>query len=302
MPDRLAWLNFHHLLCFAAVVEEGGLVPAARRLGVSHPTVSEQVKRLEDHLELKLFERRGRRLQLTEQGALVYGYAAQIFGMGSSLLEAVEGRRSGKTVLARVGIDSVLAKLTVRRVLSPLLDALGDSLRLRCTEDDRERLLQLLRARQLDVVLTDASTWMAGDAISSWPLGSSPIVLFGSPALVEQLSGPFPRCLDGAPFLLPMPTTRLRRELERWLGERRLRPRVVAEIDDSGLLKALGQEGRGVFAMPEAVLDDVTRQYGVVPLGVADGLEARLFALVGPGAREHPALSVLYRTHGITEP
>lgn len=295
MTNTLAWLNYHHLQCFAAVVEEGGLVPAGRRLGVSHSTISEQIKRLEDHLGLKLFERSGRKLQLTEQGTLVYGYAEQIFGLGHSLLEAVEGRRSGSSVLLRVGIDSVLAKLTVRQLLSPLLDELGDALRLRCVEDDREQLIHLLQRHQLDAVLSDASAHLAGRDVSSTLLDRSRIVLFAHPALAARLTGEFPRCLDGAPFLFPMPTTRLRRELERWLGERRLRPRVVAEVHDSGLLKALGQDGRGVFAMPEAVRSDVERQYGVVAIGVADGLEARVFALVNRESSHHPALAALLR-------
>ena len=94
MADILTQLNFHHLACFVAVVEEGGIVPAAARLHVSHPTVSEQVKKLEQHMDIRLFEGRGRKLQLTENGKMVYNFASQIFGTGSSLLSAVEGRRA----------------------------------------------------------------------------------------------------------------------------------------------------------------------------------------------------------------
>ena len=78
----MAWLNYHHLQYFTAIVEEGGLAAAAKRLGVSHPTVSEQLRKLEEQLGLRLFERRGRRLELTENGRVVYGFAEQIFGMG----------------------------------------------------------------------------------------------------------------------------------------------------------------------------------------------------------------------------
>lgn len=290
----LDWLNYHHLLYFTAVVDEGGLVPAAKRLRVTHPTVSAQIKKLEEHLELSLFERRGRRLELTEDGKMVYGYAGQIFGLGSALLEAVEGRRTGRAVLCRVGIDGVLSKLVVCRALAPLLDEFGDALRLRCIENERATLLRALEARNLDLVLSDGpavTTFSRG--IQSLPLADAPLGLFASPSVAARLEGEFPMCLDSAPFLLPMPTTRIRRDLERWLGSHRIRPRVVAEMEDSGLIKIFGQEGRGVFAMQMSVADEVRAQYDVVLLGVAEGIQSGLFAMVREEA--HPAVDVIRR-------
>lgn len=283
------WLNYHHLLYFAAVVEEGGLVPAAKRLGVSHPTVSEQLRKLEEHLGLALFERRGRRLGLTDNGRMVYRYAEQIFGMGAALLEAVEGRRAGRTVLCRVGVDGVLPKLVVRRALAPVMDALGDALRLRCVEDQHDALVGRLHARQLDVVLTDVRA--PDRTLKSHPLGSSSLTLFATHALAARHGADFPRALDEAPFLLPMPSTRIRRELERFFGQHRITPRVVAEVEDSGLLKALGEDGRGIFAMPTSVDREVCDQYGVEVVGRVPELDVPLYAITD--ADDHPAVRVL---------
>ncbi len=292
----MGWLNYHHLQCFAAVVEEGGLVPAARRLRVSHPTVSEQIRKLESQLELELFTRRGRRLELTDAGRMVYGYAEQIFGTGAALLAATEARRSGRTVLGRVGVDSVLPKLTVRRLLSPVLDALGERVRLRCVEDEREALIEQLRRGQLDLVLSDAPAREGDGGVRSRRVARGGLGFFAAPSVVAKLTAPLPGGLDGAPFLLPMPTTRLRRELERWFGEHRIQPRVVAEIEDSGLIKALGQEGRGIFAMPAEVADEIQAQYGVVLVGSIDDIELRVFAIMGAG--DDPFVAALLAAHG----
>jgi LysR family transcriptional activator of nhaA len=292
MTDILTNLNFNHLACFVAVVEEGGIVPAAKRLHVSHPTVSEQVKKLEHHLNLRLFELRGRKLQLTENGKMVYSFASQIFGTGSSLLSAVEGRRAGTNIVLRVGIDSVLAKLTVRKILSPLLDEASIGLRLRCTEDHRDRLIAQLSARQIDMLLSDAPA-QAPDHISQI-VASSHLSFFASPKLKSSFSGIFPHCLNDAPMILPMPGTRLRRELERWFGENGLRPMVVAEIDDSALVKAFGQDGRGVFAMSDSVRDEVCHQYEVVEIGRTNDIESRVFALTHSAGRENLAVNHLF--------
>ena len=274
------WLNYHHLLYFVTVVNEGGVVPAAKRLGVTHPTISEQLKKLESDLGLRLFSLRGRRLELTEDGKMVYGYAVQIFGVGSALLEAVEGRRCGRTVVCLVGVDSVLPKLVVSRALGPMVDALGDALRLRVVEDERAPLVASLVARGLDLVLSDgpAPPSAAVEGIDSHALVRSSLGLFAAPALARRLRR-FPEDLDGAPFILPMPATRIRRDLEQWLGERRLHPRVVAEMEDSGLVKIFGQEGRGVFAMPTSVAAEVVDQYHVELLGIAEGVGSSVFAI-----------------------
>ena len=85
----MEWLNYHHLHYFWLVAREGGVGRAAQRLRLSHPTVSAQVKALEDMLGERLFEKRGRGLVLTEMGRVVYDYADEIFTIGRELVSAV---------------------------------------------------------------------------------------------------------------------------------------------------------------------------------------------------------------------
>ena len=88
----------------------------------------------------------------------------------------------------------------------------------------------------------------------------------------------------------------MRREIERWLTDVGAQPRVVGEVEDSGLLKALGQDGRGVFAMPEAVRAEVERQYEVECIGTVTELEARVFALTVESGELNPAVRSLLGT------
>ncbi|MEM6675649.1 MAG: LysR family transcriptional regulator [Planctomycetota bacterium] len=293
MTDGWIQLNYHHLLYFLIVVEEGGLVQAAERLGISHPTISEQLKKLEAQLGVSLFEKRGRRLHLTDDGTVVHEHARELFGTAAALVEAVDARRSGRTVLGRVGIDSVLAKLLVRQLLAPMLDSTGDALHLRCVEGEREALIAQLLARRLDVVLSDAPSQLQSTAIRTRLLAASGTAFFAAPELAEQLEGDFPNCLHGARFLVPLAMTRLRSEVERWLSRRGLEPWIVGEVEDSGLLKAFGQDGRGVFAMPAAVRDAVERQYEVECIGTTEEIEARVFALTTEAGESNPAVRSL---------
>ena len=84
-----AWLNYHHLLYFHAAAREGSMTAAAKKLRLAQPTLSGQIKQLEDMLGEPLFERRGRRLELTDTGRTVYHYADEIFGLGQELLQSL---------------------------------------------------------------------------------------------------------------------------------------------------------------------------------------------------------------------
>src|SRR3982751_6579408 len=84
------WLNYHHLLYFWTTAREGGVTRAAKKLRLPQPTVSEQIKRLEELLGNSLFERKGRSLVLTEFGRTIYGYADEIFSLGRELMDAAK--------------------------------------------------------------------------------------------------------------------------------------------------------------------------------------------------------------------
>ncbi|HYQ30145.1 MAG TPA: LysR family transcriptional regulator, partial [Polyangiaceae bacterium] len=88
MLNPVDWLNYHHLLYFWMAAREGGVTRAAKKLRLAQPTVSEQIKRLEELLGNPLFERKGRTLALTEFGRTIFGYADEIFSLGRELMDA----------------------------------------------------------------------------------------------------------------------------------------------------------------------------------------------------------------------
>jgi LysR family transcriptional activator of nhaA len=132
------WLNYHHLLYFWTVVREGGVSRGAEKLRLAQPTVSAQIKRLEDSLGDQLFERQGRRLVLTEVGRLVYRYADEIFGIGNELIETLKGRPSaGRPLPLTVGVANAVPKLIVHRLLQPAMSG-EQAVHLVCREDSTE--------------------------------------------------------------------------------------------------------------------------------------------------------------------
>jgi len=285
----LETLNYHHLLHFWVVAREGGLVPAGKALRVTHSTLSAQIRSLEAALGEPLFHRTGRRLVLSEAGSVAFRYADDIFGLGRELVESV--RDAGELpVRLHVGIADVVPKLVVRRLLEPAL-AQKPPVRLVCHEGTHAQLLADLALHKLHVVLADAPV-PPGSTVRAYHhlLGESGVSFFGTPALVRAHRRGFPHSLDGAPFLLPLEDQPLRRMLNHWFDRHRIRPSVVAELEDSALAKVLGADGLGFFPAPTVVEREVVEQYGVQRLGRAPEVKERFYAITAERRVESPAV------------
>ena len=102
------WLNYHHLLYFWMAAREGSITKACRALHLTQPTVSGQIRALERALKVRLFERSGRTVALTDTGRLVYRYADEIFSLGRELQDALHDRPHGQPLRFAVGVADTL--------------------------------------------------------------------------------------------------------------------------------------------------------------------------------------------------
>jgi LysR family transcriptional activator of nhaA len=282
-------LNHHHLFHFWTVVKEGGVTRASEKLNVSQPTISGQLRELEEALGEKLLKRSGRTVALTDIGRTVYRYADEILSLDRELVEAVKGRptRAGRL---SVGVAMVVPKLVAYQILEPAM-RLPEPIQLDCVHARPERLLAELAIFGLDVVLTDAPAPPAVKVRAySHLLGECSVSVFGTERLAAAHRRGFPGSIDGAPFLLPSEDSALRLSLEEWFHKEGVRPRVVGTFEDSALLDAFGQAGAGLFAMPAAVESEVRRQYGVRVVGRLSTVRQRFYAITVERKLRNPAV------------
>jgi LysR family transcriptional activator of nhaA len=286
----MEWLNYHHLLYFWMVAREGGVGRAAGKLRLAHPTVSGQVRALEEALGEKLLARSGRQVVLTEMGRTVFRYADEIFSLGRELQDAVKGRPTGRPLRLEVGVAEAVPKLVVRKLLEPA-HHLACPVHMVCREDKPDRLVAELSTHSLDVIISDQPL-PPGARVRAFShlLGDCGVSFLASPRLASAHRRGFPRSLDGAPMLLPVDGAALRRALDGWFDGHGIRPRVVAEFEDSALLKTFGQDGMGIFAVPVVIELAVRRQYGVGLVGRADGVRERFYAISAERRLRHPAV------------
>ena len=286
-------LNYHHLFYFWAIAKEGSLRRASEVLHVSQPSISAQLKQLEEFLEAPLFTRTTRRLVLTDTGQTVLEYAEEIFSLGRELLTAVRQVPGQRPLRLNVGVVDSLPKTIVRQQLA-LVFQLSRSVHVICREGSLKELITQLAGHKLDVVLADEpSTSALPVKTFNQRVGSSQVMLCAAPPLAKRLLKDFPRSLDGAPAILPATEMALRRQLEHWFEALKVRPRVIAEIEDMALLTDLGAQGLGFIPIYSAVLDEFKRSSRLHKIGIAKGLKMEIYAITAQRRLQHPGIAAL---------
>ena len=254
----------------------GGLKQAARALHVSPPTLSAQIRALEESFDTPLFVRKGRKMTLNDTGRVVRRYAERIFELGDEMAEVVDrGEPAGPGTVHLGIVDGVpkpLATDLVRLAWEKV-----PSLRLVAREGLPGELFPALAAHQIDIVISnEAPSAALGTILSSRRLARFKVHFAAAPRLAGTRRAPQ---LDKFPFLLPTHESPLRREVERWFADHGLRPDIRAEFDDTAAMYELAAAGLGAVPVPAPMLGHVRERYGLREIGVRTGIEEELFVV-----------------------
>ncbi|MGB8633926.1 MAG: LysR family transcriptional regulator [Rhodanobacteraceae bacterium] len=250
----MAALNYNHLRYFWAVAREGNLTRTAEKLHVSQSALSVQIKKLEHQIGHALFNRTGKKLQLTEAGRIALDHAEVIFATGAELLGTLKQQPGEQRQVLRVGALATLSRNFQIGFLRPLLgrEDVEVVIRSGTTED----LLNSLEAHRLDVVLLNLPPLR--DAATAWishPIAEQPVSLVGTRARVGR-GVKLETLIAREPLVLPTLESSIRTGFDAWLDRLGIRPRIAAEVDDMAMMRLLAREDIGLAVVPPIVVRD----------------------------------------------
>lgn len=285
-------LNYRHLHYFWVVAKEGGIARGAERLGMAVQTVSSQVRELERSLGHQLLKPRGRGVALTEAGRVAFERADEIFQIGQSIPHEVRESASSPVQRLTVGLSDGLSKLAAHALLGPVLGVPG--LRLVCHEGEFDELMAELALHQLDIVLAgEPAPANPNLKVSGRLLVSSPVVWCGPVSWATAAHrDDFPACLNRLPVLLPTGHSPLRLALDAWFERLNLRPRIVAEFEDSALLSVFAAHGMGVFPISSLGMEDLNLIRGLRVIGETE-IREDVHAIVTRRSQYHPLVKAV---------
>lgn len=286
------WLNYHHLYYFRTIASEGSIARAAAKLRLGQPTLSAQLRQLEDKLGFKLFERQHKRLILTEQGRVALEYASEIFRMGGEMMEALQDRRKPERIHVQLGaLDSI-----PKHVISAMVEAAYRiaPCSVSVLEGDDSMLLRELLSHQIDLILTNHPPRVPeGRKLYTRSLGRSPVVVCGSKKYIKARKG-FPGSLSGVPFVMPTIHSKLRQDIDHYMAVRGIAPEVVAETQDTSLQKLLGVAGVGVLPISLLAVEALIRRGELCRIGELDGVGEEIFLVSTSRKIQNPVSARLF--------
>lgn len=291
-------LNYGHLQYFWAVAREGHLTRAAESLHVSQSAVSAQIRRLEESLGQRLFDRVGRRMVLTEAGRRALDHADAIFGIGQRLQRAMRGPAGAARQMLRVGAISTLSRNFQLAFLSPALGR--DDVTVTIRTGSLPALSRMLERHQIDVLLSDVlpprshtTPWLAER------VASQPVNLVGHPARVGR-GRPWRRLVAEEPLVAPTADSALRAGFDLLTSRLGIVPTFAAEVDDMAMLRLLARNDVGLGVVPSIVVRDELASGMLVEAARLPELHEDFYAVTLPREFPHPLVASLTsaaRTH-----
>ena len=262
-------MNLRHLRTFVAIADAGGVRRAATRINLSQPATSRQIHALEAELGVRLFDRIGRRVQLTSEGEDLLQRSRRLLSDAEAIGERARALKSGQTGVLRVGATPQLIESMMVAFLAEYQQR-HPGVEVRLTEDGGIRLP--MRLERGDVHL---ATIPEGDERFASRL-LYPIYVLAVMAADHRLRRR--TVLDvvelvGEPLLLLTRAFASREWLYSACQAARIRPNIAFESAAPQTLIALAAGGHGIAVVPQGVLIPRAKVHAVplvhrgVPIG-----------------------------------
>ncbi len=296
----MSWLNYHHLLYFRVIAQEGSISRASEKLNVGQPALSAQLKTFEEALDRKLFERKNRRLYLTDSGKLVLQYANQINELGLELLDTLKSNRPQMKRHLNLGaMDSVPKNLLIHIIEETRKHE--ESL-ITINEGPGEELYRQLMSHEVDVVISDHNFVPDTDrSVYSKSLGRFKIGVFGSPRFVD-LKKKFPRSLENQPIILSTSHSKLRHDIERFFESQKISINIVMSTQDTSIHKLLAEDGQGLIFEPAFAVKSLLVEKKLNCLGYIPNLSVEYHLSSTQKFIENPLVTYLFEQYKFKRP
>ncbi|MGK0399417.1 MAG: LysR family transcriptional activator of nhaA [Gammaproteobacteria bacterium] len=262
-------------------------------LHLSPQTISGQLSVFEGYLGVQLFDRKGKRLVLNDVGKLILSYAEDIFLLGTELQQSLKMKDRHQKFVFTVGVVDVIPKILAFNILQSSF-SLDGPIKLVCREGDFDSLLGELALNKLDLIISDRPV-TPGVPIKAYShlMGESGVSFYATAAQTAQLQGQFPRSLHQQPFLICGDKSAQKISLQSWFEQENILPVIIAEFDDSALMKFFGESGHGVFCTSSTIEAHVVKHYGVEVIGRTKAIKERFYAISPERKVKHPGVKIL---------
>ncbi len=269
-------LNFNHFYYFYVVGKLGSIKEASSKLHVSQPTISDQLKLLEEYFDTKLFDRKSRSLILTPQGEVAMKYAQKIFNLEKELTVQLKEQVTIPKTSVDIGITHYMSHYFLHEMIFPLLG--NENVAINMKEGERRYLLSDLDEGRVDILFTDTKEGI-GDNFTAYRIGVNKTFVLAHKKFA-QYKNDFPASLNEIPFFNYTEDSPLRHEIELFFMRNALNPRIIGEANDIDMLELVTKSGNAFTIVPEVSKKRLEVNEEIITLGEIKELQTEVYAVV----------------------
>jgi DNA-binding transcriptional LysR family regulator len=259
-------INLNQLRVFYEAARTGSFTSAARKLYITQPAVTAQIKTFEDQCNLKLFKKKGRSLYLSEEGNTLYEHAKRIFEYEKEVEDVIEEMRKLKRGTLRLGTSKAYARYFMPFLISSFHEAFPHikvSLDEGSSLDIIHSLLDLKNEVAVIVKVEENPN------LTFLPFKRDQLILILAPAhsLAKKKSVSVEELVH-EPMIMKEMGSGTRKQVNELFSKKGLTPNVLMETSNTEFIKQLVQRGEGIsFLVEEAVAAEIhERKLATVPL------------------------------------
>lgn len=259
-------VNFNHLYNFYVIASHESLTQAAKQLGVSKATLSEQLKALEDMLTTPLFLREGGRLELNHDGKYLFDHAKEMFKISEKMMSGFPYRKTIKGVTnISIGITPLSSSNYAATLLSPLLENKEYGVKVHSAQFDT--LIQDLYSHKIDFIVSETNPdYLKLKGIEFFHMDSPKYYFVSSKKNI--LDGEkFPNLLQHIPFFKYNSSFMLQRDIQEYLYKNSIFPSIIGETDDVMMMLKATEAGKCFAVLPEYLIQRQLERGELVALG-----------------------------------
>ncbi len=243
-------MDIKQLKYFAAVVEEGSISSAAKKMHISQPPLSTQIHSLEDEVGCKLFERGARRIRLTEAGNMLYRRAKTLIDMADLAKRELCDYSSGKHGIMRLGIVSSVENMALDLWIKPFHE-IYSGVQFEIAEANTYQIIDMLKAGLLELAFV--RTPFSFDGMDKIVLKNERMYAVGRKEFFKNTGNRISiNEIGGFPLII---YKRWKNILNGIFDELDINPRIVCVNEDARTTAAWADRGMGVGIIPESALE-----------------------------------------------
>lgn len=289
----MTWLNYNHLYYFWVTANEGSISNASRKLRIGQPTISTQIRTLEESFNHNLFDRKSRGLHLTEAGKVVLDYANQIFTLGNELMEVIKDETFSKRAHVQIGALDGVPKSLIQSIIHSAQQIAPCVVTV--IEGGGDHLFLELLAHRIDLVISNFSPTIGNSKqYFSRLLEKIPITIFSTKKF-QALKRKFPKSLQDQPFIMPTLDSKLRHDLNHYFRINGISVDVIIETQDTSIQKLLGNEGMGLIPLPDIAGKELVKEGKLIKIGSLRGVTEDFWVVSSPRKFSNPIAETLMK-------